>query len=194
MNEKPSIILASGSPRRMALLNQIDLDFRVVPSSVHEEFDIELEPIDFVKHYAELKALDIAKSNPDCLVIGADTVVVLDGKIIGKPKDKNEAKNILAKLSGRTHQVITGMALIWLVKGITEIFHVMTEVTFQEITEEQIQFYIEKYKPLDKAGSYGIQDWFAVCVNKIDGCYYNVMGLPLSKFYEHYMKIIKDNL
>jgi septum formation protein len=192
MNEQPSIILASGSPRRTELLKQIDFDFQVIPSTVHEDFDIELDPIDFVKHYAKLKAIDVAKSNQNSMVIGADTIVVLDGEIIGKPKDRGMSKSILTKLSGRTHQVITGIALIWLQKDIEDIFHVITDVTFQQISDDQIQYYIENYNPLDKAGSYGIQDWFAVLVNKINGCYYNVMGFPLSKFYEHYSKIIRS--
>ncbi len=192
MNKQPTIILASGSPRRSALLKQIDIDFQVIPSTVHEDFNIDLKPIDFVKHYAKLKAIDVAQSNQESLIIGADTVVVLDGEIIGKPKDENDSKTILRKLSDRTHQVITGMALIWHQKDIDIIFHTETNVTFQKITDEQIQYYIDNYNPLDKAGSYGIQDWFAVCVNKIDGCYFNVMGFPLSKFYKHYLRILEE--
>ena len=194
MQNCPSIILASNSPRRKSLLELIDLPFKVIASSVHEDFNIDLKPIDFAKHYAKLKALHVAKNNPDSLVIGADTIVVLDNEIIGKPADENDSKTMLKKLSGRTHTVITGVSLVWQEKNIIDTFFERTKVTFQKLTDEQIQYYIDNYHPLDKAGSYGIQDWFAVCVKKIDGCFYNVMGFPLSKFYEHFTKIINRNV
>lgn len=189
----PSIILASNSPRRKNLLELIDLPFKVIASSVHENFNIDLRPIDFAQHYAQLKALDVAKSNPDSLVIGADTIVVLDDEIIGKPINVKDSKAMLRKLSGRTHTVITGVSLVWRERNIEDTFHEKTKVTFQKLTDEQIQYYVDNYHPLDKAGSYGIQDWFAVCVKKIDGCFYNVMGMPLSKFYQHFTKIINEN-
>jgi len=186
----PPIILASNSPRRKSLLELIDLQFKVIASSVHEDFNIDLNPIEFAKHYANLKALDVADKYPNYLVIGADTIVVLDEEIIGKPKDENDSKLMLRKLSGRTHTVITGVSLVWQKENIIDTFNDQTNVTFQNLTDEQIQFYIDNYNPLDKAGSYGIQDWFAVCVKKIDGCFYNVMGMPLSNFYSHFTKII----
>lgn len=185
----PAIILASNSPRRKSLLELIDLPFKVITSSVHEDFNINLKPIEFAKHYANLKALDVAKERPDNLVIGADTIVVLDDEIIGKPIDENDSKLMLRKLSGRTHTVITGVSLVWQAKGFVDSFYEETKVTFHKLTDEQIQYYVDNYHPLDKAGSYGIQDWFAVCVKKIDGCFYNVMGMPLSKFYNHLMKL-----
>lgn len=185
----PSIILASNSPRRKNLLELIDLPFKVITSSVHEDFNIDLKPIEFAKHYANLKALDVADSNPDSLVIGADTIVVLDDEIIGKPVDEKDSKAMLKKLSGRTHTVITGVSLVWRERNIEDTFHEKTKVTFQKLSDEQIQYYVDNYHPLDKAGSYGIQDWFAVCVKKIDGCFYNVMGMPLSNFYSHFMTI-----
>lgn len=186
----PQIILASNSPRRKSLLELIDLPFKVITSSVYEDFNIDLKPIDFAKHYANLKALDVAEKYPDSLVIGADTIVVLDDEIIGKPSDENDSKKMLRKLSDRTHTVITGVSLVWQEKNIIDTFNEETKVTFQEITDKQIQFYIDNYNPFDKAGSYGIQDWFAVCVKNIDGCFYNVMGMPLSNFYDHFTKII----
>ncbi len=189
----PPIILASNSPRRKSLLELIDLPFKAITSSVHEDFNINLKPIDFAKHYANLKTLDVAEKYPKHLVIGADTIVVLDNKIIGKPVDENDSKAMLRKLSGRTHTVITGVSLVWQEKNIIDNFNEETKVTFQKLTDDQIQYYIENYHPLDKAGSYGIQDWFAVCVKKIDGCFYNVMGFPLSKFYQHLTKIINEN-
>lgn len=188
----PSIILASNSPRRKNLLELIDLPFKVIASSVHENFNIDLKPIEFARHYANLKALDVADSNPDSLVIGADTIVVLDDEIIGKPVDENDSKAMLRKLSGRTHTVITGVSLVWRERNIEDTFHEKTKVTFQKLSDEKIQYYVDNYHPLDKAGSYGIQDWFAVCVKKIDGCFYNVMGFPLSKFYTHFTKIINE--
>ncbi|MFC1565995.1 Maf family protein [Candidatus Neomarinimicrobiota bacterium] len=186
----PPIILASNSPRRKSLLELIDLPVKVIASSVHENFNINLEPIEFAKHYAHLKAQDIAEKHPNSLVIGADTIVVLDNEIIGKPLDEDDSKSILKKLSGRTHSVITGVALVWRNKNISVNFTESTKVTFHRLTDSQIQYYITNYQPFDKAGSYGIQDWFAVCVKRIDGCFYNVMGFPLAKFYHNLTKII----
>ena len=120
MNKYPQIILASGSPRRKALLKQIDLEFEVFPSGVHEDFDIDKSPKDFVEHYSRLKALDVAKKHPNHLVIGADTVVVLDNKIIGKPKDEEDSKRILNALSGNTHKVITGVTLTFQNKNLID--------------------------------------------------------------------------
>ena len=190
LQRSPPIILASNSPRRKDLLELIDIHFKVISSSIHEDFNIDLKPIEFVKHYASLKAFDVAKRYPAHLVIGADTIVVLDDEIIGKPADENDSELMLRKLSNRTHTVITGVSLVWQEKNVVDTFCEKTKVTFQKLTDEQIQFYIEKYQPLDKAGSYGIQDWFAVCVKKIDGCFYNVMGMPLSSFYKHLLKIV----
>ncbi len=189
----PPIILASNSPRRKALLELIDLPFKVISSSVHEDFSIDLKPIEFAKHYAKLKAIGVAQKYPDHLIVGADTIVVLDDKIIGKPVDENDSKSMLRKLSNRTHTVITGVSLVWQEKNITDVFSEETAVTFQNLTSEQIQYYIDNYHPFDKAGSYGIQDWFAVCVKNIDGCFYNVMGMPLSTFYSHFTKIINES-
>lgn len=193
LQRSPPIILASNSPRRKDLLELIDIHFKVISSSIHEDFNIDLKPIEFVKHYASLKAFDVAKRYPAHLVIGADTIVVLDDEIIGKPADENDSELMLRKLSNRTHTVITGVSLVWQEENVVDTFCEKTKVTFQKLTDGQIQFYIEKYQPLDKAGSYGIQDWFAVCVKKIDGCFYNVMGMPLSNFYSHLTKIINEN-
>ena len=186
----PPIILASNSPRRKDLLELIDLPFEVYSSSIHEDFNIDLKPIEFAQYYANLKAVDVAKIYPEHLVIGADTIVVLKNEIIGKPYDTDDSKLMLKKLSGTTHTVITGVSLVWRKKKIADSFYEKTNVTFHKLTNEQIQYYIDNYLPLDKAGSYGIQDWFAVCIKKIDGCFYNVMGMPLSSFYRHLIKII----
>ncbi|HIA79698.1 MAG TPA: septum formation protein Maf [Candidatus Marinimicrobia bacterium] len=188
--EKSTLILASGSPRRKQLLTQIGLDFQVVPNSVNENHDLDLPPEAFAEHWGREKAKNVAIDYPDNLVIGADTIVVLDKNILGKPKDKKESFGMLKRLSGRTHEVITGVAIIWKNKEIDITFHSQTYVTFREIPEKYISFYIDNYSPLDKAGSYGIQDWFSVWVEKVDGCYFNVMGLPLSTFYQHYQALV----
>ncbi|MDP7095610.1 MAG: Maf family protein [Candidatus Marinimicrobia bacterium] len=183
-----SIILASASPRRKQLLNMIDIDFEVIPSDVHEDFKIDLNHEDFVQHYAREKSLDIAEKYPDHLVIGADTIVVLDSKILGKPKDEADSFNMLKSLSGRTHTVYTGVSLNHINEKISDTFFEQTQVSFNELSDSVISYYIDTYKPLDKAGSYGIQDWFAINVNRIDGCFYNVMGFPLAAFFSHYKK------
>ena len=190
LNKYP-IVLASGSPRRKQLLEQIDLEFEVVPSQINEDFSINLSPTDFVEHYAQEKAKDVAKSYPDKWVIGADTIVVLGSHILGKPKDGNDSFHMLKQLSGNTHQVITGVSIQNINQDISDSFHELTNVTFNSLSDNVINYYIETYKPFDKAGSYGIQDWFSVCVNRIDGCFYNVMGFPLSSFYSHFIDLLE---
>jgi len=191
MIEPFHIILASNSPRRKQLLEMIGIHFDVQPSSVYEDFNLNLSPKDFVQHYAREKSLDIANKNNAHLVIGADTIVVLNNKILGKPKDTNESFSMLKSLSGRTHSVYTGISLNKIDEEISHTFFEKTNVTFNELTDLDISYYIETYNPLDKAGSYGIQDWFSVNVNRIEGCFYNVMGFPLAAFYSHYKTIIK---
>mgnify|MGYP002725473928 CR=1 FL=1 len=189
MIQKYPIILASNSPRRKQLLEMIGLEFEVIPSSVDEDLTLPLRPQEFVQHYSKEKASDVEKDHPDTLTIGADTVVVLDDQIIGKPKDENDSFNMLRSLSGRTHSVYTGVSILIQKIGIEETFFSKTDVTFNDLTDSDISYYIETYSPFDKAGSYGIQDWFAVCVNRIDGCFYNVMGFPLSAFYQRFKNI-----
>ena len=189
MNQVP-LILASGSPRRKLLLKQIGLDFQVIPSDIHEDYSISLPPKDFAEHFATLKAHSVANQFSDQLVIGADTIVVFNNKILGKPSNKEEGAEMLSRLSGQTHTVITGVCLELKDQKICETFSEETLVTFQHLSENEIQDYIEKHNPLDKAGSYGIQDWFSVCVKKVNGCYYNVVGFPLSAFYQKYKAII----
>ena len=125
------------------------------------------------------------------IVIGADTIVYLNGEILGKPKNKEESFNMLNKLSGNTHKVITGVSIAFNEINILRTFSDTTRVTVRTIPAEDIQYYIDNYSTLDKSGSYGIQDWFSVWIKKIDGCYYNVMGLPISKFYKNYILVKK---
>jgi len=188
-----AIVLASGSPRRKQLLEQIDLEFLVIPSQVHEDFDLDLSPEKFVEHYAKEKAKDIAKAHPDKWIIGADTIVVFNAEILGKPKDREDSFRMLKMLSGNTHQVFTGVSIQQSKMQVSDTFHEYTNVTFNTLDDMVISYYIDTYKPFDKAGSYGIQDWFSVCVNHIDGCFYNVMGFPLSMFYSRFSALIKSN-
>jgi len=183
------IILASASPRRKTILSQVDLDFTIEPSNINEDFSIELLPKAFCQHWAREKANDIAKSHSDKLIIGADTIVKTNDKILGKPKNYNESFAMLKSLSGKTHQVLTGVSLIHLDLGIDFTFNESTDVSFCILTDEEINKYIDKYKPYDKAGSYGIQDGFSVYVEKINGCFYNVMGFPISRFHKFYKAI-----
>ena len=190
LNKYP-IILASGSPRRKQLLEQIDLEFEVVPSQIYEDFSLNLSPTDFVEYYAQEKAKDVANSYPDKWVIGADTIVVFESHILGKPKNEKDSFQMLKRLSGNTHQVITGVSIQNIKQDISETFHEVTNVTFNTLSDSDINYYIDNYNPFDKAGSYGIQDWFSVCVNRIDGCFYNVMGFPLSSFYSHFIDLLE---
>ena len=188
MDLKP-LILASASPRREQLLNQIGLEFSVVPSDVIEDFSLAFPPEAFTEHWASEKAKYVAENNPNTMVIGADTIVVLDEKSLGKPKNIIDSFSMLQSLSGRTHEVITGMSFINISVGIDFTFNERTYVSFKTLSDSDIHYYIDNYNPLDKAGSYGIQDWFSVHIRQIEGCYFNVMGLPLSSFFSHYRRL-----
>ena len=185
------IILASASPRRKTILSQIGLKFIAIPSNTIEDFSIELPPEAFCEHWAREKAKNIAKDYPKSYVIGADTIVVLDGKILGKPKDRDDSISMLKSLSGKTHEVLTGVSIIQMDSGVDFSINESTFVEINTLTDFDINNYIEIYKPYDKAGSYGIQDGFSVHIKKINGCFYNVMGLPTSKFYKHFLEVRK---
>ena len=188
MIERP-LVLASSSPRRKYLLNQIGMNFIVVPSNVDENFNLSLPPNAFTEHWAREKAKHIAKRYPDNIVLGADTVVILENKILGKPKDTEESFNMLSSLSGKTHEVITGLSIIYKKQNIDITFNQKTYVSIKTLSNDKIYDYMNTYNPFDKAGSYGIQDGFSVYINKIEGCFFNVMGLPLSTFKEYYDSI-----
>ncbi|WP_078413922.1 Maf family protein [Priestia abyssalis] len=176
---KQQLVLASGSPRRKQLLEQLHLSFTVHVSSVEEIFDANQSPYDIVMSLALQKANDVAAHYPDAYVLGSDTVVVYDGNILGKPSDENEAVNMLQMLSGSTHEVVTGVAIVHKGKAIS--FYEKADVTFWELTKEEIMDYVKSGEPMDKAGSYGIQGLGASLVQKMEGDYYSVVGLPLSK-------------
>ena len=186
------VILASSSPRRENILKQIGIDFEIIPSNICEDTELNLGPRKFVQYWSGKKAKVISKKNKDKIVIGADTIVFLNEKILGKPKDKEESYKMLTNLSGKTHKVLTGVSIAYKEKNILRTFSQMTKVTVRDIPKNDILYYIDNYYTLDKAGSYGIQDWFSIWIKKIDGCYYNVMGLPLSKFYKNYLLVKKS--
>lgn len=170
------IILASQSPRRQELLKLITSDFEIKVSNVDETLPDKITPKEAVMYLSKIKAVPFADG--DNIVIGADTVVALDGKILGKPKSEENAKEMLRFLSGRTHSVFTGVTLASDKK--TKTFAVETKVKFFELTNEEIDAYIKTKEPFDKAGAYGIQGYGSLLVEKIDGDYFNVVGLPVS--------------
>jgi len=183
-------ILASSSPRRRELLLRLQTPFDIILPDVDESvIPPEGSPETYCTALAELKANDISQHYPNNLVIGSDTIVVLDNNIMGKPEDKTMAQNMLETLSGKTHHVYTGVCLKWADKNIHHLFAEITMVTFRELSEADINHYIESCPPYDKAGSYGIQDWSAVFVKEIKGCYDNVVGFPISRFYEELKKL-----
>ena len=183
-------ILASSSPRRRELLLRLQTPFDIILHDVDESIiPPDGSPETYCTALAELKANDISQHYPNNLVIGSDTIVVLDNNIMGKPEDKAMAQNMLETLSGKTHHVYTGVCLKWADKNIHHLFAEITMVTFRELSEADINHYIESCPPYDKAGSYGIQDWSAVFVKEIKGCYDNVVGFPISRFYEELKKL-----
>ena len=183
-------ILASSSPRRRELLLRLQTPFDIILPDVDESIiPPDGSPETYCTALAELKANDISQHYPNNLVIGSDTIVVLDNNIMGKPEDKTMAQNMLETLSGKTHHVYTGVCLKWADKNIHHLFAEITMVTFRELSEADINHYIESCPPYDKAGSYGIQDWSAVFVKEIKGCYDNVVGFPISRFYEELKKL-----
>lgn len=184
MNSK-RYILASGSPRRRELMAMLDVDFRVDTSCPVDEVVPEGTTAEETPAYlSRLKAQPYMDSlQPDEVLVTADTVVILDGKVIGKPKDADDARATLARLAGKTHKVITGVS-IGRPDGSLTTFSEVTEVEFDTLTPAEIDYYVERYSPLDKAGAYGIQEWIgAAAVKGIRGSFYNVMGLPIHRLY-----------
>ncbi len=173
------IVLASASPRRKELLGFIFKRFITAASSVQETVPDDMEISGIPQYLAEIKARDIARKYPDALVIGADTLVCLDGSVLGKPKDCKQAEEMLRMLSGRTHSVITGCAIIYRDRCCS--FSSVTEVEFYNLTKEEITEYINTDEPYDKAGGYGIQSYGGLFVKRINGDYYNVVGLPVAE-------------
>lgn len=173
------LVLASSSPRRKELLENIHLSFEISSSDVDESFSENLSPQEVVMELAERKAKAVANDYPSSYVLGADTIVVLDGNVLGKPADEREAAEMLKRLSGKTHQVYTGVSIV--TPDDTIRFYEKTIVTFWELTETEINMYVSSGEPLDKAGAYGIQQLGSYLVKEIQGDYFNVVGLPVSR-------------
>lgn len=176
------IILASQSPRRRELLAAMGITFDVIVRSVDEQFPDGLDPVGAVRHIAEKKASVFQPEVTDELVIAADTIVAVDGQILGKPADRPDALRMLAQLSGRRHEVITAVALLH--GGAINTFHDVTGVYFRELADDEMTGYVDRYRPYDKAGAYGIQEWIGqIAIEKIAGSYTNVVGLPTQQLY-----------
>ncbi|WP_343210388.1 Maf family protein [Anaerolentibacter hominis] len=190
------IILASASPRRREILERMGIAFEIMPST-REEVITEKEPCEAVRRLALQKAEDIAeKTSGDVIVLGADTVVALDGKILGKPVDQEDAVRMLESLQGREHQVYTGVAVVLRRAGEEQIisFYEASRVKVGPVSESQIRAYVETGEPMDKAGAYAIQGRFGIFVDEIEGDYYNVVGLPVSKIYRKLLEYDVDLL
>ena len=185
------LVLASQSPRRRELLKGLDVEFTTCSVDADESFPAELKGADAVQYICKAKA-DAYKPqlNDNTIAITADTVVILDNKIIGKPKSYEEAFSMIRSLSGRVHEVITAVCIFSKEKCAE--FYSSTEVHFSNITDEEIEYYINKYKPFDKAGSYGVQEWIGyIGIEKIVGSYFNVMGLPVKRLYDELKTFIE---
>ncbi len=183
------LVLASQSPRRLQLLHQVGFTVEVIPSDI-EENSKTTSPKKFTTDLAIKKAKNVAAKTENRIVIGADTIVVLDKEILGKPIDKIAARQMLQNLSGREHVVYSGIAIVDSDNNKIISDCESTVVSFRELTNNEIEIYVEKDNPLDKAGAYGIQDSSALFVDRIEGCYYNVMGFPLTCFYLNLQKFL----
>lgn len=188
--KKYKVILASNSPRRKELLSGLGLEYEVkvmpgIDETYPDTLPTEEVPVYIAREKAEAYRKSIAE---DELIITADTVVCIDGEVLGKPADEAEAYAMLRKLAGRTHLVITGVCFT--TAQLQKSFAAVTEVTFDQLTDEEISFYVEKYRPFDKAGAYGVQEWIGyVGVTGMNGSFYNVMGLPVQRLYQELKKL-----
>ena len=187
------IVLCSNSPRRKELLKGLGLNFQTrIIDGIDESYDKSLPGEDIAKMISEKKAESYkATMSSDELIITADTIVYVDGEVLGKPQNKIDAARMLKMISGKCHDVITGVCLLTSNKRIS--FSVKTKVSFAQITDDEISFYIENYKPYDKAGAYGIQEWIGyIGVDSIQGSYFNVMGLPVQRLYKELKALLDD--
>jgi len=183
------IILASQSPRRQYLLKELGLDFEIRTTNIKEVYPDGLKPHEIAIYLAELKAasFDVSRLDEKAIIITADTIVSVGNEILGKPSSYSEAVAMLQKLSDRKHDVITAVCLLSKTKKHT--FHVLSSVCFKELSLEEIEYYIDNFQPFDKAGGYGIQEWIGyIGINKIEGSFFNVMGLPVKELYEELLK------
>lgn len=182
-----NIILASGSPRRQQFLKDLNIDFTIQLKEIEEIYPPHLKGKEITDYLAELKSSAFTNLNKNDILITSDTIVWLEGKAIGKPKDKEDAIAIFKKMSGKKHQVFTSICIK--TKTDLKIINDKTDVYFKELSDDEINYYLDKFLPYDKAGGYGIQDWIGLIgVDKIDGSYFNVMGLPVHKLYAELLK------
>jgi septum formation protein len=182
MFASPALLLASQSPRRHQILQEAGFDFQVLRIQADEDFDSALAPAKVCEYLAEHKSKHYQGTISPKVLVTADTIVWIDGQVLNKPNDAEEARSMLRQLSGRTHEVYTGVCLRTEHK--TKVFHQCTRVQFHALSDAEIEAYIATGSPFDKAGSYGIQDWMGYLgVSGIEGCFYNVMGFPISRFY-----------
>ena len=182
--KRSPLILASASPRRAELLKLLRVKFRIIPSDATEVVHEHLTPLEICQLNAHRKARAVAKRIPDALVIGADTLVFLDNKILGKPRNLADARRMLARLQGRTHQVVTGVSLIHLRAHRERVFAISTDVLFHPLDAGQIRDYLSRINTLDKAGAYAIQESGEKIISEISGSYSNVVGLPVERLRE----------
>jgi septum formation protein len=182
-----NLILASASPRRKELLELLQIPFEVIVSEIDEIVDEQLHPAEMVQSLAHQKAASVAKANQSSFVIGSDTLVVYEGRMLGKPTDENEAIQMLQMLSGNTHEVYTGVSIIHGEQ--VSSFHEKTTVTFFLLSDREIDEYVSSGEPMDKAGAYGIQGYGALLVNSIHGDFYSVVGLPVARTYRELLKM-----
>lgn len=181
----PTLVLASGSPRRQELIRLLGLPVEVVPSNVDEDTPKNWTPRQIVEGLSRRKAFFVSEqlagqASADSIVVGSDTIVVLDNEVMGKPRDAEDANRMLRLLSGRTHEVYTGITCVRVSDGETASAYRVTRVRMRKLSKEQISRYVSTGEPMDKAGSYGIQEIGALLVDSIEGCYFNVVGLPVS--------------
>jgi len=182
-----NIILASGSPRRQQFLKDLNLNFTIQLKEIEEIYPPHLIGLEITDYLAELKSSVFTNLNKNDILITSDTIVWLDNKAIGKPKDKQEAIKIFKEMSGKKHQVFTSICLKTTEK--IRIINDTTDVYFKDLSDDEINYYLDNFQPYDKAGGYGIQDWIGLIgVEKIDGSYFNVMGLPVHKLYAELLK------
>ena len=182
------VILASGSPRRHQFFKDLDIAFTIQIKEVQEIYPTSLKGLAITDYLADLKSKSFTKLEEDDILITSDTIVWLEGKALGKPKDKNDAFKMLKALSGKKHEVMTSISIKS--NHFQKIINDVTVVYFKEISDEEINFYIENYKPFDKAGAYGIQEWIGfIAIEKIEGSFFNVVGLPVHKLYDALMHI-----
>lgn len=178
------IILASQSPRRQELMRFLTTDFLVIPSDFPErEVSYCGDPGDYCEELALKKALSVARCHPTDVIIGSDTVVYIDGKILNKPKDRADARRMIRELQGKSHEVLTGYSIIIADRSVCVVDHVTTKVVFSKMTEAEIEAYLDQDDHMGKAGAYGIQGAAAKFVERVDGDFYNVVGFPVAKLY-----------